>query len=96
MMIDVKEWLAREAPRSRAARSALNKGRHLQPAVGDRLHLDPICRLGNAVRKYAGDRCLVVTTQYDPPMADPHVPPLVEVEFADGFRYWINPWHLAD
>jgi len=92
----VSEWLEKESRGSRTARAALNKGRTLQPAAGDSVIFDPICKVGRKVKGYAGDRCVVVGTRYDPPEGYPGAPPLVYVEFADGLRYWLNPWHLIE
>ncbi len=65
-----------------------------RPAVGDRCVFSPINRMGKKVKPYSGMFCKVVMTRYEPPPQWPTAPPECYVEFADGFRYWINPRHL--
>jgi hypothetical protein len=84
--------------RNRAAVHAMNLGRTLAPGVGETVLFDPIGRVGKKVKKYAGDHCKVVGVQYETPTGVPSSSwvPTVYVEFADGFRYHLTPWHFVE
>lgn len=91
-------WLARQIERrSKIAVRAWRLGRTDSPRVGDVVRFDPICFVGRKVKKYAGEKCRVVGESYAVPegCSERSWRPFVFVEFADGYRYHVTPWHLV-